>query len=107
MVMNRADPDWVTITSYENLPRCPKPRAATRAWLRERGIDWMPFRDNEVRFDLACGPGPDGRWHGWYTIKVRADALRRLGLHPDQPSSIVRGPSPPAWWHAAAERRAR
>jgi hypothetical protein len=85
MVMNRADPDWATITSYENLPGCPQPMAATRAWLRERGIDWMPLSDNEIR----------------------ADALRRLGLHPDQPSSIVRGPPPSAWWHAAAERQVR
>jgi hypothetical protein len=69
MVMNRADPDWATITSYENLPGCPQPMAATRAWLRERGIDWMPLSDNEIR----------------------TDALRRLGLHPDQPSSIVAG----------------
>jgi hypothetical protein len=45
MVMNRADPDWATITSYENLPGCRQPMAATRAWLRERGIDWMPLSD--------------------------------------------------------------
>jgi hypothetical protein len=55
MVMNRADPDWATITSYENLPGCPQPMAATRAWLRERGIDWMPLSDNEIRSNLACG----------------------------------------------------
>ncbi|MBE1463016.1 hypothetical protein [Kibdelosporangium phytohabitans] len=29
-------------------------------------------------------------------IWVRADALRRLGLHPDQPTSKIVGPSP--WW---------
>ncbi|MFD4636640.1 hypothetical protein ACFWN2_04950 [Lentzea sp. NPDC058436] len=38
-------------------------------------------------------------------ISVRPDALRRLGLHPEQPSSQVTGDSPPAWWHAEAERR--
>jgi hypothetical protein len=55
MVMNRADPDWATITSYEDLPGGPQPMAATRAWLRERGIDWMPLSDNEIRCNLACG----------------------------------------------------
>jgi hypothetical protein len=49
MVMNPPDPDWATITSYENLPGCPQPMAAMRAWLRERGIDWMPLSDNEIR----------------------------------------------------------
>jgi hypothetical protein len=29
--------------------------AATRAWLRERGIDWMPLSDNEIRCNLAFG----------------------------------------------------
>ncbi|MEU9578199.1 hypothetical protein [Streptomyces chilikensis] len=39
-------------------------------------------------------------------IHVRPDALRRLGLHPDQPAARVTGPAPPAWWHAEAERLA-
>ncbi len=30
----------------------------------------------------------------------------RLGLHPDQSSAAVNGPSPPAWWHAAGLRYA-
>ncbi|GAB2609984.1 hypothetical protein GCM10027168_48660 [Streptomyces capparidis] len=67
----------------------------------------MPFRDDELRWDLACGIGPDGHWHGWFGVRVRADALRRLGLHPAQPSSRVAGPPPPGWWHAAAELRFR
>jgi len=67
----------------------------------------MPLRPDEIYCCLACGPGADGRWHGWFTIKIKADALRALGLHPDQPSSIVVGPSPPAWWHHTAERRFR
>jgi hypothetical protein len=45
----------------------------------------MPFADHEVRIDLACGPGDDGRWRGWIGICVEAEALRRLGLHPSQP----------------------
>jgi hypothetical protein len=47
--MNPPDPDWATITSYQNLPGCPQPMVAMRAWLRERGIDWMPLSDNEIR----------------------------------------------------------
>ncbi|MFI0240391.1 hypothetical protein [Streptomyces sp. NPDC016845] len=62
---------------------------------------------SEVLIDLACGPGRDGQWRGWFAAHVRADALRRLGLRPDQPGAEVDGPSPPGWWHAAAERLAR
>nr|WP_236239594.1 hypothetical protein [Streptomyces sp. CC228A] len=65
----------------------------------------MPFSDEEVSFGLACAPGPDGHWRGWWHVRVLPDALRRLGLHPDQPAARADGPSPPAWWHAAAERR--
>ncbi|MFI6625108.1 hypothetical protein [Streptomyces sp. NPDC050528] len=65
----------------------------------------MPFAQRELRWGLACGIGPDGHWHGWFDVQVHADALRRLGLHPDQPTAEVIGPSPPGWWHAAAERR--
>jgi hypothetical protein len=67
----------------------------------------MPLRGDDVRVDLACGCDADGSRHGWYHIRVRADALRPLGLHPDQPTSRLIAPSPPAWWHAEAERRAR
>ncbi|MYW63198.1 hypothetical protein GTY65_03740 [Streptomyces sp. SID8379] len=66
----------------------------------------MPFGQNEVRWDHACGIGPDGHWHGWFDVQVDGAALRRLGLHPTQPTAAVDGPSPPAWWHAAAERAA-
>ena len=58
----------------------------------------------DVRFDLACGRDPDGRWRGWFRVMIRAEALRPLGLHPDQPTSTPVGPSPPGWWHAGAER---
>ncbi|MEU9086027.1 hypothetical protein [Streptomyces sp. NPDC048357] len=67
----------------------------------------MPLDPGDIHCDLSCGIGPDGRWHGWFTVRVHADALRRLGLHPDQPTANVTSPSPPAWWHAAAERHAR
>ncbi|MFF8958454.1 hypothetical protein [Streptomyces sp. NPDC014894] len=67
----------------------------------------MPFSDDDLGWDHRCGPGPDGRWRGWFHVRVRPRALRRLGLHPDQPTARVDGPSPPAWWHAAAERAPR
>ncbi|WSR00699.1 hypothetical protein OG735_23170 [Streptomyces sp. NBC_01210] len=67
----------------------------------------MPFAESDIHWNHACGPGPDGRWRGWYDVRIRADALRPLGLHPDQPTAKVSGPSPPRWLHAAAERRAR
>ncbi|MFJ6754939.1 hypothetical protein [Streptomyces sp. NPDC091273] len=66
----------------------------------------MPFDPDGVRIDLSCGIGPDGRWHGWFTVRVHTDALRRLGLHPDQPTAEITHPSPPGWWHATAERHA-
>ncbi|GHF60179.1 hypothetical protein GCM10018790_42650 [Kitasatospora xanthocidica] len=67
----------------------------------------MPFPADALRFGLACGVGADGHWHGWYDVQVAADALRPLGLHPEQPTAAANGPSPPGWWHAEAERRAR
>ncbi|MDX3232989.1 hypothetical protein [Streptomyces sp. ME19-01-6] len=67
----------------------------------------MPFAPAEVRCDVMCGIGADGRRRGWIYVHVGPDALRRLGLHPDQPTAAVVGPSPPGWWHAAAERHAQ
>ena len=67
----------------------------------------MPLAGEEIRVDLVCGRGDDGHWWGWHRIAVDAEALRRLGLHPEQPSATVTGPSPPTWWHASAERAAR
>jgi hypothetical protein len=64
----------------------------------------MPLDGDQVRIDLCCGRDADGRPWGYFGVHVDAGALRRLGLHPDQPASRVTGPSPPAWWHAAAER---
>ncbi|MEU6090286.1 hypothetical protein ABZ865_26470 [Streptomyces sp. NPDC047085] len=66
----------------------------------------MPFAPEEVRIDLMCGLRDDGHWHGTFGVNVDARALRRLGLHPAQPTSVVDGPSPPRWWHAAGERYA-
>nr|WP_239135424.1 hypothetical protein [Streptomyces sp. SID12488] len=68
----------------------------------------MPFTADEVRHDLACGPGANGHWRGWFTVYVAADALRRLGLHPGQSTApSCNGVPPPAWWHAAGERYGR
>ncbi|MGW4870911.1 hypothetical protein [Streptomyces chartreusis] len=67
----------------------------------------MPFTAGEVRWDRVCAPGTDGHWRAWITVHVDAGALRLLGLHPEQPTAVVNGPSPPGWWHAAGERYAR
>ncbi|ANP49687.1 hypothetical protein J2Z21_004824 [Streptomyces griseochromogenes] len=67
----------------------------------------MPFAEEELRIDLMCRMDEDGHWRGTVALNADARALRRLGLHPDQPASAVDGPSPPAWWHAAGERYAR
>ena len=60
----------------------------------------MPFAPTDITIGLACGVH-DGHWRGWYTIEIDANALRRLGLHPDQPASALRSPIPPAWRHLA------
>jgi len=44
----------------------------------------MPFPGDAVRIDLACGIQSDGHWHGWYSVKVRASELHRLGIRPIQ-----------------------
>ncbi|WP_433062558.1 hypothetical protein [Dactylosporangium sp. CS-033363] len=65
----------------------------------------MPIDADDIRVNLCCGPDPAlGRWRGFFDIWVAPEPLRRLGLHPDQPTARIVGPSPPAWWHAEAER---
>lgn len=46
----------------------------------------------------------DGRRHGTYQIQMRADQLRRLGLHPEQRWSRITGPERPGWARAEALR---
>ncbi|WBP90720.1 hypothetical protein [Kitasatospora cathayae] len=67
----------------------------------------MRFPPEAVRWDAPCDVGPDGHWQCWFDVRIDADALRPLGLHPDQPTAAVNGPSPPGWRHAEAERLAR
>ncbi|MEV4411549.1 hypothetical protein [Catellatospora sp. NPDC049609] len=57
--------------------------------------------------NLYCGRDEQGRPCGSVAVCLPGEVLRRIGLHPDQPSSRIVGPSPPAWWHAAGERYAR
>ncbi|MFD0591495.1 hypothetical protein ACFQZ4_01995 [Catellatospora coxensis] len=38
----------------------------------------MPLAEDAVRVGLACGPDRDGRWRGWYDIRVRAGELWTL-----------------------------
>ncbi|MFI2780212.1 hypothetical protein [Streptomyces sp. ALB3] len=69
----------------------------------------MPFAAEEIRLDLLQCPGPGdetGSRQCVAEVRVRHEALRRLGLHPDQQTAHVTGPPSPAWWHAEAERLA-
>ncbi|MFJ6437304.1 hypothetical protein [Streptomyces sp. NPDC091416] len=58
-------------------------------------------------WDLACGISSDDHWYDWFDVHIHAEALQSLGLHPEQSASQVTVPSPPRWWHAAADRRTR
>jgi len=42
-------PEWIILAAYENVAGCPAPSAWVRAWLRERGIDWIPFQEDRER----------------------------------------------------------
>lgn len=68
-------------------------------------MDWYPFTESEFVVDHICSRGKDGTPRGWFTFKIRASALLRLGLHPEQPTSHIVGPSQPRWWRADALRR--
>ncbi|MGW0329833.1 hypothetical protein [Nocardia sp. NPDC003183] len=64
----------------------------------------MPFAADDIRVDLMRARHADGRVGCAVGIAIRSAALRPLGLHPDQPEAQPTHPSPPAWWHAAADR---
>ncbi|MCX5171695.1 hypothetical protein [Streptomyces antibioticus] len=64
----------------------------------------MPFAPDQMRCDLMCGLGEDGRWWGEFSVFVDARALAALGLLDGQPTAAAA--SPPGWWHAAGERYA-
>ncbi|GAA3015452.1 hypothetical protein GCM10020229_28290 [Kitasatospora albolonga] len=58
----------------------------------------MPFDEADFRIDLMRCRDPEGRVYCHSQFSIRADALRRLGLHPDQPTSAAADPPPPKWW---------
>ncbi|GAA2001767.1 hypothetical protein [Catenulispora subtropica] len=66
-------------------------------------MDWMPLGDDDILIHLTCGKREDGHWHGFFSIKIRAEALLTHGLHPDQPWSTITQ-TQPAWWRAEARR---
>jgi hypothetical protein len=66
----------------------------------------MPLRDKDLRFDSYCCRDAAGLPFAYVSIRIRAESLRTLGLHPDQPTSSIVGPCPPSWWHAAGDRYA-
>jgi len=102
--MVNEDPEWITVLAYENLPGCPAPAHAVADWLLDRGIDWLPCGLEDIHINLYCGRRADGHWRGTFQIQMRADQLRHLGLHPDQPWSRITGPERPGWARAEALR---
>jgi hypothetical protein len=76
--------EWVSVVRCRNVSGGTSPRLAFAAWLRERGIDWMPFADDEVVINLMRVQEPDGRMGCVVEFCVLAPALRKLGLHPEQ-----------------------
>ena len=46
----------------------------------------MPFDANDVLVIAPCGRDTNGNWDRSVTVRVRATALNRLGLHPDEPT---------------------
>ena len=44
----------------------------------------MPFAPDEVRWDLSCGIGPNGHWHGWFDTPPGAVRLASSELFPEQ-----------------------
>ena len=52
--------------------------------LADRGIDWDPFEEGEIRGGVMCGADDQtGRWWCQDYLDIDAGALWRLGLHPD------------------------
>ncbi|MFI5718510.1 hypothetical protein [Nocardia sp. NPDC051750] len=76
--------EWVPVVRCRNVSGGMPPRLAFAAWLRERGIDWMPFAADEVVINPMRVQESDGRMGCVVEFCVLATALRRLGLHPDQ-----------------------
>jgi hypothetical protein len=58
------------------------PREAYLDWLRANGIDGNPFATDEVRIDHYRIALPDGGAGCNWVYRVRAAALRRLGIKP-------------------------
>jgi hypothetical protein len=81
--MDAPTDEFVPVVVYDtDHGRRPKPLEALQAWLRERGIDEMPFGADDVLVIAPCGRGTDGNWDRSVIVHVRAAQLRRLGLHP-------------------------
>lgn len=81
--MTTAPDGWAVIALYESLPGCQPPKEALRAWAHERGLEGMPFAEDEVRIQIGCGRDQLGRPQGSWIIEVASSALRKLGLDPE------------------------
>ncbi|MFD3700336.1 hypothetical protein ACFWUZ_30125 [Streptomyces sp. NPDC058646] len=72
-----------------------------------RGADWTPLDPGEIHTIRPAVSALTAPGAARFGIRVHADALPRLGLHPGQTNAKVIGVSPPGRWHAAAERTSR
>lgn len=40
--------EWVAVADFSVLPGVRHPRQVLDRWLRQRGIDWLPFAEDEI-----------------------------------------------------------
>lgn len=81
--------EFVHVLAYDVESGHPKPVEALQIWLREHGIDAMPFDIADVLVIAPCGRDAYGNWDRRVIVHVRASQLHRLGLHPDKPTSSI------------------
>jgi hypothetical protein len=86
--------EWVLLMQWEIVKGAEPPLEELAGWLRVRGVDYpLPLDPYDVIIDRFSSPAPNGS-QPTYLLRVRANVLRRLGLHPDQPGSSTFAPYP-------------
>lgn len=81
--MRTSRENWVLVGRYESNPEAPPPKEALRAWLSERGLERMPFADDDARIRVGCGRGQQGGAQAWWLIEVAGKALMAAGIDPE------------------------
>jgi hypothetical protein len=72
--------EFVRVLVYDTDHGHPKPMEALQAWLRERGINEMPFDADDVLVIAPCGRNKDSNWDRSVAVHVRDDQLRLLDI---------------------------